>query len=73
MLPSLRPRALRECDDNTLLRLYDIARQTARAGATRSERQRAEALLRRAGAELQRRELRMTPGKESGVGVSYIV
>jgi hypothetical protein len=73
MLPSLRPRAVRECDDNTLLRLYDLAYEVVRAGETLAERDRAERLLTRAGKELRRRELRITPGKLSSAGLSYIV
>ena len=59
---------LRECDDNALLRLFDIARQAIRTGWTQAERQRAEVFLRRTGAELRRRKLRLMQGQELTVG-----
>ncbi len=51
--------SLRATDSNSLLRLYDRARETARQSPSQQERTRADRFLQRIATELARRKVRL--------------
>jgi hypothetical protein len=51
-------REVRVYDDNTLLRIHDVAREALKGHLTRMERERAEKTLLRTGTELRRRDIK---------------
>jgi hypothetical protein len=52
-------RHLRRTDSNSLLRLYDLARQTCQQSTSQQERVRADRAVQRIARELQKRNVRL--------------